>query len=273
MYAASREVEKKLHKANGAVEILDARAPLSTINLRLQEVCFKRNTPILRILNKTDLADPKITAQWIEYFKLSPQNAVITCSLKRASDIKKLRYKLIDYFDADFSHQNKKTIIVCGVPNVGKSTLLNELFGRVIAKVANEPAVTRVLQRIEIKKTSLQMIDTPGILWPKITSSRQGLILAVNHHLGSRSFSVEEAATFLARELCIKYPTRLRLRYKLQADGVDGIGFLEKLANTKKFVKRGNILDYEKVFRLLLQDYRSGRLGGISLECPEDQID
>lgn len=157
-----------------------------------------------------------------------------------------------------------------GIPNVGKSTLMNMLLKRRIAAVGDEPAVTKSQQRLYLNK-NMVLTDTPGMLWPKIVYPSDGYMLAASHAVGVNALIEEEVAAFLGDILLRKYPDLLISRYRISLEGLDGIGLMEKIAEKRGFRGRGGTLDVEKGAHTLLQDYRDGAIGRISLETPESR--
>jgi ribosome biogenesis GTPase A len=158
--------------------------------------------------------------------------------------------------------------MIMGIPNVGKSTLMNALLKKRVAKVGDEPAVTKTQQRLYLSK-HVVLVDTPGMLWPKIELPSDGLMLAASHAIGSNALIEEEVAVFLAGVLLERYPALLKARYGFNTDGVDAIGVVENVAARRGFRIKGGDFDFEKAAHVLLHDYRSGALGRISLETPE----
>jgi ribosome biogenesis GTPase A len=160
-------------------------------------------------------------------------------------------------------------IMIMGIPNVGKSTLMNALLKKKVAKVGDEPAVTKMQQKLYLGKNII-LVDTPGMLWPKIALASDGLMLAASHAIGSNALIEEEVATFLADELLVRYPQLLATRYSFKTtEGMDGIAVIEAIAARRGYKQKGGDLDFEKASHIFLQDYRTGTLGRISLETPE----
>jgi ribosome biogenesis GTPase A len=161
-------------------------------------------------------------------------------------------------------------IMIMGIPNVGKSTLMNALLKKRVAKVGDEPAVTKSQQKLYLGQ-NIVLVDTPGMLWPKIEMESDGLMLAASHAIGSNALIEEEVAEFLANQLLVRYPKLLTARYGLKTEGMDGVAVIEGVAARRGYRVRGGEFDYEKASHTLLQDYRTGALGRISLETPESR--
>jgi len=161
-------------------------------------------------------------------------------------------------------------VMIMGIPNVGKSTLMNALLKKKVARVGDEPAVTKTQQRLFLGN-NIVLVDTPGMMWPKIQHPTDGLMLAASHAIGVNAIIEEEVAAFLSDLLLQRYPSLLAARYGLKPEGMDGIGVLEHIAARRGFRARGGDADVEKAAHTLLQDYRSGTLGRISLETPDNR--
>jgi ribosome biogenesis GTPase A len=163
-------------------------------------------------------------------------------------------------------------IMIMGIPNVGKSTLMNALLKKRVAKVGDEPAVTKLQQRLYLGN-NIVLTDTPGMMWPKIALPSDGLMLAASHAIGSNALIEEEVATFLADMLLARYPQLVSARYGLATDGIDGVAVIEGVAERRGYRLRGGGVDLEKAAHTLLQDYRTGVLGRISLETPDSRAE
>ena len=274
MTAARKKAAETLADADVVIEVLDARVPEAGSNPMIHALRAHRQRPCLKVLNKTDLADPAATAAWIAYFERQPGVKAVAISAKKASDVAKLpalAQKLAPHRDDNFKPLR---LMIMGIPNVGKSTLMNALVKKKVAKVGDEPAVTKSQQRINLTPR-LSLIDTPGLMWPKIEHDADGYLLAACHAIGKNAVDDFAVAEFLAGILLARYPQALVNRYKLKLDGLDpprldAVGIVEAVARKRGCLRQGHggELDLEKAANLLLTDFRSGALGRISLETP-----
>ena len=270
MTAARDKAAETMERADVVIEVLDARLPEASSNPMIRQLRLRRQRPCLKLLNKSDLADPNATREWLDFYNSQPGVMAVAISCKKPGDVAKvppLCQKIAP-------HRNDGTkplrMMIMGVPNVGKSTLMNALLKRKVAKVGDEPAVTKSQQSFDLGK-NMRLIDTPGLMWPKIEHDEDGMMLAASHSIGRNAVIEEEVATFLANILLERYPARLTARYGFKTEGLDGPGVLEAVAARRGcLIKgRGGELDLEKAAMMLLQDYRDGALGRISLETPQ----
>ncbi|MCE1181832.1 MAG: ribosome biogenesis GTPase YlqF [Rhodocyclales bacterium] len=269
MTSARKKAGETLAMADVVVEVLDARLPMASSNPMIHELRAFRQRPCLKLLNKADVADPEATKAWLDYFAKQPGVSAVAISCKKASDVARipsLAQKLAP-------HRNDAVkplrLMIMGIPNVGKSTLMNALVKKKVAAVGDQPAVTKSQQRIDIS-SRLTIYDTPGMLWPKIEHPIDGLMLAASHAVGVNAYHEDEVAIFLAGYLLENYPALLTARYGIQTPGMDAVAVLEAVAKKRGCILkgRGGELDLEKAAQILLVDYRSGVLGRITLETP-----
>ena len=270
MTSARKKAAETLATADVVVEVLDARLPEASSNPMIHELRAFRQRPCLKLLNKADMADPEATKAWLAYFDKQPGVKAVAISCKKPGDVARvpgLAQKLAP-------HRNDAVkplrLMIMGIPNVGKSTLMNALVKKKVAAVGDQPAVTKSQQRIDIS-SRLTIYDTPGMLWPKIEHPLDGQMLAASHAVGVNAYIDEEVATFLADYVLEHYPALLTARYGFATEGMDGVGVLEAVARKRGCLLkgRGGELDLEKASAIFLTDYRSCALGRISLETPD----
>jgi ribosome biogenesis GTPase A len=247
MTSARKKAGETLAVADVVVEVLDARLPQASSNPMIHELRVFRQRPCLKLLNKADLADPEATKAWLAYFDAQPGVKAVAISCKKASDVARipgLAQKLAP-------HRNDAVkplrLMIMGIPNVGKSTLMNAMVKKKVAAVGDQPAVTKSQQRIDINNR-LTLYDTPGMLWPKIAHPVDGLMLAASHAVGVNAYIDEEVGTWLAGFLLEHYPAMLKARYGFATEGLDAVGVIEGVAKKRGcLIKgRGGELDMEK---------------------------
>lgn len=268
MTLARKKAAETMAATDVVIEVLDARLPEASRNPMIEELRVHRNRPCLKILNKADLADPLATRAWLALYGSQKNVKAVALSCKKASDVAKVTGLCQQLAAHRGTHLKPLRMMVMGIPNVGKSTLINALLKRRVAKVGDEPAVTKAQQRVDLGPT-MTLIDTPGMLWPKIQHPSDGLMLAASHAVGNNAVIDEEVATFLGDLLVERYPALLGARYGFAAAGMDGVGVIAAVAKRRGYVLKGGEPDLEKAAITLLQDYRSGALGRISLETPQ----
>jgi len=269
MAVAVKEVKKAMADHDVVVEVLDARCPMASGNPLVETLRVHRQRPCLKVLNKMDLADPEVTRDWIAFFNAQKNVHAIALSCKKLGEAAKVvtaAKKLAPHRNDNFKPLR---MMVMGVPNVGKSTLINALLKRRAAKVGDEPAVTKALARYELSSEA-SLTDTPGLMWPKIEHESAGLMLAASHIIGTKAYFESDVAVFLGQVLLARYPQALAARYNFAATaGADGVSVVEAVAARRGYRLKGGALDFEKAAITLLTDYRSGALGRVSLETPD----
>ncbi len=265
MAAARRKAAEMMGKIDVVIEVLDARLPGASSNPLIERLRREKQRPCLKLLNKADLADPAASAAWVRHFGAEKQVAAAAISSKRLDDVAKVPRLAA----ALVPHREGKSVrmMVMGVPNVGKSTLVNALLKRKAAKTGDEPAITKHQSRFMLGERH-ELIDTPGLLSPHIGSESDAYLLAASHLIGPESYTGEDVATYLGDLLAARYPGLLRTRYGLEAEKFDGHGVISAIARSRGYLRKGGLPDLEKAGRALMQDYRSGTLGRISLETP-----
>ena len=271
MNAARKKAAEAMEKTDMIIEVLDARLPQASCNPMIEQLRLHRQRPCLKILNKSDLADPVATKAWIEYYNRQKNVHAVALSCKKPADVAKVTGFCLKLAPHRGTALKPLRMMIMGIPNVGKSTLMNALLKRRVAAVGDEPAVTKTQQRLYLGN-NMVLIDTPGMLWPKIAHPSDGLMLAASHAIGSNALIEEEVATFLADQILARYPQCITARYGMPTMGIDGVSVIEGVAQKRGFRLKGGDLDLEKAAHTFLQDYRTGTLGRISLETPESRV-
>lgn len=274
MAKARREVTEKLKLIDVIIELLDARIPLSSRNPMIDEIVAEK--PRLVLLNKSDLADPALTEQWINYF--ADKNVLVLAvdsqSGKGVSQIngacKKLASPMIEKMKSRGMKPRAIRAMIIGIPNVGKSTLINRLASKKIAQTGDRPGVTKRQQWIKVGK-ELELLDTPGILWPKFEDQQVGYRLAATGAIKDEILDFQEVALFVINYLRKYYPERLKERYKLDELSEDGVIVFEEIGKKRGCLLSGGYVDFDKAAELILREVRAGKLGKITFEQPEDE--
>jgi ribosome biogenesis GTPase A len=272
MTSARKKAAETMEFIDVVIEVLDARLPAASHNPMIDEMRLFRQRPNLKILNKADLADPKSTEAWLNYFNAQPNTKAVALSCKKPGDAKKIPGLCRKLAPHRGTHLKPLRMMIMGIPNVGKSTLMNALLNRRVAKVGDEPAVTKSQQRFELDAT-MNITDTPGMMWPRIEHESDGFMLAASHAIGRNAVIDEDVALFLADNLLISYPDLLNTRYKLDVmkldvTTMDGVDLLEAIAKRRAYKRQDGLWDLERTAMVFLTDYRHGTIGRISLETP-----
>jgi ribosome biogenesis GTPase A len=272
MTSARKKAAETMEFIDVVIEVLDARLPAASHNPMIDEMRLFRQRPNLKILNKADLADPNSTEAWLNYFNAQPNTKAVALSCKKPGDAKKIPGLCRKLAPHRGTHLKPLRMMIMGIPNVGKSTLMNALLNRRVAKVGDEPAVTKSQQRFDLDPT-MNITDTPGMMWPKIEHDSDGFMLAASHAIGRNAVIDEDVALFLANNLLSNYPDLLNTRYKLEAmkldvKQMDGVDLLEAIAKRRAYKRRDGLWDLERTAMVFLTDYRHGSIGRISLETP-----
>lgn len=267
MHKAQRKIREIMPQVDVMIEIVDARLPQSSTNTLLAEIRGER--PCLRILNKADLADPAVTKQWRRFLAEQPGITPYvshTGQRQRLQEIPELCRQLVPRRGLP---GKPVRALIAGIPNVGKSTLINHLTGRKVAKTGNEPAVTKHQQKVSAGKY-FQLLDTPGIMQPSPESVMGGYRLAASGAIRSTAMEYEEVALFTIDYLLQRYPGLLAKRFRLDESSDHAPDVLSALAEARGCIRDGG-LDLHRASEILLNEWRSGKLGRISLEAPEQE--
>jgi ribosome biogenesis GTPase A len=265
MHKAQKEIKEVLPQVDLLIEVLDARIPYSSENPAI--AAMRGDKPCIKVLSKTDLADPDATAQWQEHLERERGVKTFATTTEQPAKMKQileLCRKMLPERDASVKSIN--TMIV-GIPNVGKSTLINILAGRVIAKTGNEAAVTKTQQRINIGN-GIMLMDTPGILWPKLENPNSGYRLAATGAVKDTAMEYDDVGFYTADYLIKNYPELLKDRFQLASVPDTEIEFLELAAARRGSLMAGGRVNLHKICEVLINELRSGKLGRITLETP-----
>jgi len=270
MAKAQRMIKDHLKLVDVVIELLDARIPYSSANPAIKDII--ENKPRVIALNKADLADPKLTEQWIAKFR--NQNIQVVAIDSMSGKGTKTLISKVDQLAKDKVNKlvNKGVnaraarAMILGIPNVGKSSLINRLLGTATVKTADKPGVTRGKQWIKISK-NLELLDTPGVLWPKFQDLEVGLKLAFTGAINDEVYDMEKVMNVFLRIMREEYPERLIERYNLKEElPQDSIEILEMIGKKRGCLRSGGIVDHEKVRRILLNEFRASKLGLITLD-------
>ncbi len=266
MHKAKKEIREVIPKMDLIIEVLDARLPFSSENPMVASL--RKDTPCIKILNKSDLADPAVTQQWVDHINRTSGMKAIAVNLKQPDKIR----SILDMAPAMVPERNLEVsqlkAIILGIPNVGKSTTINILASRTVAKTGNEPAVTKQQQRIKLPN-NIVLLDTPGFLWPKLEPEDCGYRLAISGAIKNTVIEFEDVAMYLAEFMMQHYPDALLQRYQLKDIPQTGIELFDRIGQRRGCMRRGGIADTHKVAEILINEFRDGQLGRITLETPE----
>ena len=273
MTKTRRQIEADLKQVDAVCEIVDARIPLSSRNPDIDAICG--NKPRMIVLNRMDLADPIATKKGRDYFK-GKGMAVLATDCKSRQGINEFtpaaRAACAEKLERDAARGMNRPlrVMIVGIPNVGKSTLINQISGRKGAKAENRPGVTRGKQWVTVD-SGLQLLDTPGILWPKFDDPQVGMMLAYTGAVKEGVIDIEELSCRLMELLHKYYPQVLADRYKVEAEqGTPGYELLELAGRKRGLLLRGGEVHTERMAKVLMDEFRSGKLGKFTLEMPED---
>ena len=271
MTKAKRQMQEDIKLIDLVIELVDARIPQSSRNPDIDEL--GRNKFRLILMNKADLADKRRTDEWSSFFK-NKGYFVVSLDARSKVGMKTITDQIMESCREKIERDRKRGIknrpvraMVVGIPNVGKSTFINSYAGKACAKTGNKPGVTKGKQWIRLSK-DVELLDTPGILWPKFEDQMVGLRLALIGSIKDEILNTDELAVELIRFLRASYPGILAERYVIEEEGAES-ELLRRIAENRKCIGKGGELDYSKAAALLIEEFRSGKLGRITLERPE----
>lgn len=267
MHKATKELKEILPSIDIIIEVLDARIPYSSENPVIRRL--KADKPAIKLLNKSDLADPEKTKVWIDYIDKKQNHKAMAISQgepERVRAIMALIKKLVPRPDDAVGHVNA---LIMGIPNVGKSTIINTLAGRQIAKTGNEPAVTKGQQKINLHN-GIMLFDSPGILWPKFENQNSAYRLAATGAIKNTAMSADDVGFFAVEFMLEHYPDALKKRYQMQSLPATELEFLEILGRQRGCLAGGGLVDLNKISEIVLTEMREARIAPLTMEMPEE---
>ncbi|MEK4424409.1 ribosome biogenesis GTPase YlqF [Solibacillus sp. FSL K6-1523] len=276
MAKARRQVSESLKLVDIIFELVDARLPISSRNPMIDEVIHQK--PRLLILNKQDMADEHQTRRWIQYFSERGHKAVAINSLegKGLQAVTKAAQEILEEKWARMRARGMKPrairAMIVGIPNVGKSTLINRLAKKNLAKTGNTPGVTKAQQWIKVGR-EIELLDTPGILWPKFEDQEVGYKLALTGAIKDSIMNMEDLAVYGLRFLSKRYPTRMQERYGIEAIEEDLVVTFDHIGKLRRVFAQGGEIDYDQVALLIVRDIRSQNLGKLTFDFVDEQIE
>ncbi|MFC4735585.1 ribosome biogenesis GTPase YlqF [Bacillus daqingensis] len=271
MAKAKRQVTEKLKMIDVVMEIVDARIPMSSRNPMIEEVT--ENKPRLMLLNKADLADPQITKEWEAYFeKENVKPLTIDAQHGKGmkqipAEVQKLAAPLYERWERKGINPRPLRSLIVGIPNVGKSTVINKLAGKKIANIGDKPGVTKKQQWIKMGST-LELLDTPGILWPKFEDEAVGYRLALTGAVKEEIFDFQDAVLFFLTFMAAEYPQLLKSRYNLEEIPDDKVQLFDDIGRRRGCLISGGHVDYDRTAEIIFRDFRQGLFGPVTLEKP-----
>ncbi len=266
MPKAKRELADLMPSQDVVIEVLDARMPAASANPVVAEL--RRDKPCVKVLSKSDLADPDVTQMWLRHFEADDRVLAIATSLANAAEARVRVPALCEQISKRTRGAKKTTrAVIVGVPNVGKSTLTNTLMGRKVAAASDVPAVTKIRQQVELPG-GMVLSDNPGLLWPKIEDNAATMRLALCAAIPDTALDYESVALFGAKYFLERYPALLMARYKLKELPPSPTALIEEIGRRRGCLRAGGVIEIYKAASILVHDFRSGALGRISLERP-----
>lgn len=273
MKKTKESLQKNISMVDIVYELLDARIPLSSQNPIVDEIV--KDKPRIKILNKSDLSNDKYNKIWKDYYQTKEISTIFMNSMSGKGidklislSLEKTKDKRNSYLKKGVKNKPIKAMIL-GIPNVGKSTLINSLAGKKGAKIGNKPGITKMNQWIKTKK-GLELLDTPGILWPKFEDEKVGLNLAFVGSIKDEILDVETLALKLIKKLIKFASSNLENRYSISTENKSSLEIMEEIGSKRGCIIKGGLIDYTKVSTIILDEFRKGKIGNITLELPEE---
>jgi ribosome biogenesis GTPase A len=268
MHSTKKAIAERLPEIDVVIELLDARLPGSSANPLLADLT--RGKPALKVLNKQDLADPELTERWLAHYRGLPGTNALALDASVAAPARQLIAACRALAPLRGGMVKPVRVLICGIPNVGKSTLINTLIGQRAARTGDEPGITKVEQKIMLA-SDFQLFDTPGMLWPRIVVEQSGYHLAASGGIGRNAYDEEEVALALLATVRRRYSDRLQPRYKLDdAAALSDEALLTEIGRKRGGLRSGGQVNLQKAAEIAINDFRSGAWGRITLETPDE---
>ena len=265
MHKAQKEIRELLPEVDLVIEVLDARLPYSSQNPLLQKL--RGDTPCIKLLNKSDLADPELNQRWIEALQKDETVKAYAVNTSDTGLIKQIPQWCLNWFPEREVNKKPIQVMIMGIPNVGKSTIINIMADRTIAKTGNEAAVTKRQQRIKLPGNVI-LHDTPGVLWPRFDNQNSAFRLAVTGGIKDNIVEAEDKADYLAEYLLQAYKPQIAERYQIKEMPAEPYDLLVKIGQQRGALKSGGHVDLTRISSLFLNEFRTGVMGRITLETP-----
>jgi ribosome biogenesis GTPase A len=271
MAKARRQVQEKLSQIDVVIEIVDARTPLSSRNPMIEELVEQK--PRLVLLNKADLADPEMTKRWLEYFETEFSKSLVIDAQrgkgmnKIPEAVRSLAAPLLEKWKRKGINPRALRTLILGIPNVGKSTVINKLAGKKIANIGDKPGVTKKQQWIKVGG-EMELLDTPGILWPKFEDEEVGYRLALTGAIKEEIFDFQDTVVFFLKFMKVHYPQLLKQRYDPEELPEDVVDLFDAVGKRRGCLVAGGLIDYDRVAEIIFRDFRHGKFGPVTLETP-----
>ena len=266
MVTARKDAAEAMRKTDLVIEVLDARAPLASLNPLVEKLRRENRKPALKVLNKSDIADPERTRAWLGHYNAQPEVRAIALSAKKPGEVARILKEAQTLVPSRATGVKPLRMMILGVPNVGKSTLMNALLKRRVAAVGDQPAITKMHMGHALG-SGMWLIDTPGLLWPGIEQD-SAVKLAALHCIGRNAFEDQPVAEFLGQYLLTHYPSLVEKRFGPLPAGCDGPGLLAWIAQSRHFLLKDGVADLNKAAAVFLNEFRDGTLGCVTLETP-----
>ncbi|KAF7785614.1 ribosome biogenesis GTPase A [Pseudoalteromonas rubra] len=266
MNKARNEIKEIMPQMDVIIEVLDARIPYSSENPMVGQL--RGDKPVIKILNKADLADPEQTQAWMDYFEREDGVKTLAFGHDKGNEVQRINALCKKLAPQKVGQDKQLKAMIMGIPNVGKSTLINILAGRIVAKTGNEPAVTKAQQRIKLED-GIMLYDTPGMLWPKVENENSGYRLAATGAIRDTAINYEEVASYTAEYLLQAYPHLLQARYKIDELPECDWTFIEMAGRKRGCIRGGNQVDTHKMSEILINELRDAVIGRITMETPQ----